>query len=140
MSDLERIEHFISEHHQLSLATFAEGVLSACTVFFVYDNKNTSFIFASSEESEHSQNIIHSPSVAASIAVETKEVGIIKGLQIKGSASLSKSKMHSKRYYNVFPYARLIKSVFWVLHVEQFKFTDNRLGFGKKLLWNRPTQ
>ena len=36
-----------------------------------------------------------------------------------------------------FPYAVLMKTTLWILEIEYIKMTDNRLGFGKKLIWEK---
>ena len=40
-------------------------------------------------------------------------------------------------YLKRFPFAALLKTNLWVLEIETIKFTDNRLGFGTKLKWQR---
>jgi len=38
-------------------------------------------------------------------------------------------------YLKRFPVAILMKTNLWVVKVRYIKMTDNRLGFGKKLIW-----
>ncbi len=38
-----------------------------------------------------------------------------------------------KRY----PFAILMKTQLWVVDLDFIKLTDNRLGFGKKLIWKK---
>ena len=42
-----------------------------------------------------------------------------------------------KAYLKRFPYAAIAPLSLWVLKAHTLKHTDNTLGFGKKLLWNR---
>ena len=74
--------------------------------------------------------------VAASILLETRTVGKIQGLQITGKVkpAIDGDKM---RYIKDFPYAVVADLSLWRLEAEMMKFTDNRLGFGKKLIWQR---
>ena len=67
-------------------------------------------------------------------------MGTLRGLQIQGSvfqllASLEKEAQRA--YCKRFPVANLMELNLWQLDVTYFKFTDNRLGFGKKLIWKR---
>ena len=39
-----------------------------------------------------------------------------------------------KKYLKRFPYARLMETTLWTLKLSFVKYTDNRLGFGKKLI------
>jgi len=43
--------------------------------------------------------------------------------------------MAKKIYYKRFPYAIGTQSTFWLLTLQYAKLTDNRLGFGKKIIW-----
>lgn len=40
-------------------------------------------------------------------------------------------------YLKRFPFAALMDTTLWVLQIDYAKMTDNRLGFGKKLIWER---
>ena len=40
-------------------------------------------------------------------------------------------------YLKKFPYAVLMKTSLWDLWIIYIKMTDNRLGFGKKLIWEK---
>jgi len=40
-----------------------------------------------------------------------------------------------RAYLARFPYAILKPAPFWAIELHAVKFTDNRLGFGKKLYW-----
>ena len=39
-------------------------------------------------------------------------------------------------YLRRFPYAVVADLTLWTMRPTSMKFTDNRLGFGKKLLWH----
>lgn len=43
-----------------------------------------------------------------------------------------------KDYFKKHPVALLMPGEIWALQVNQIKMTDNTLGFGKKIIWNRP--
>jgi len=133
-----KVYTFIKEHHVLSLATVSEvGESSSCSVFYAFDEENLFFIFASDEKTEHMQNILFQNKVSASVHFETKEVGTIRGLQLKAEVSEGKAE-DKKRYLKVFPYARVMPNLqVWRMKVLNFKYTDNRLGFGKKETWYR---
>jgi uncharacterized protein YhbP (UPF0306 family) len=40
-------------------------------------------------------------------------------------------------YIKRFPYAAVAPLNIWVIEPDFMKLTDNTLGFGKKLIWNR---
>ncbi|MBN2815281.1 MAG: pyridoxamine 5'-phosphate oxidase family protein [Campylobacterales bacterium] len=134
---LKKITHFIHEHHVLTLATSHANRPHACSLFYAYDVDTQSFIVASSDETQHIQDIIHNPLIAGNILLETNEVGKIQGLQFKGVIEESLKENQNRLYFKRFPYAKVLSPKLWIIEVESFKMTDNRLGFGKKLFWNR---
>jgi len=133
MNDLEKIESFIEKHHALSLATSDGYELSVCSLFYVYSAR--CFVVASSEDTTHIKHVMKNQKVAGNILLETKEVGKIQGLQFRGSFTTLEDKSLKKLYFKRFPYALTMKTKLWKIEVNCFKLTDNRLGFGKKLIW-----
>ncbi len=75
------------------------------------------------------------PTIAASIVWETKLVGKIQGLQLTGKVVTSDAE-DEKCYIKRFPYTALAELTLWAIEPEFIKFTDNTLGFGKKLIWS----
>lgn len=132
-----RIEEFISEHHVLTLATATlNGEPYCCNAFYAYDKKSGAFIFTSDSSTHHGKMMTENQNVAASILLETRTVGKIQGLQITGKvkAAIDGDKF---LYIKHFPYAVVADLSLWRLEADMMKFTDNRLGFGKKLIWQR---
>ena len=133
---VKKIEAFLEKHHLLSLATSAHDRPQSASLFFAYDPINIAFVVASDTKTEHIQNVLINSAVSGTVALETEEVGKIQGLQFK-AVMLPADKGASKLYYKVFPYALAMQPKLWTITLEQMKFTDNRLGFGKKLYWER---
>ena len=133
----KRIEGFIAEHHVLTLATATPcGEPYCCNAFYAYDKASGAFIFTTDLSTHHGKMMAENERVAASILLETRTVGKIQGLQITGKVkpAIDGDKM---RYIKDFPYAVVADLSLWRLEAEMMKFTDNRLGFGKKLIWQR---
>lgn len=137
MSDLEKISSFIEEHHVMSLATAVDDELSVCSLFYAYDASILSFIVASSDETTHIQHIKKKSNIAGNILLETKSVGKIQGLQFRGEFLELKDRTLKAKYFKIFPYALALNPKLWQIKVNYFKMTDNRLGFGKKIIWQR---
>lgn len=134
---LVKIEEFLTQHHVLTLATSNATELSACSLFYVYDEKERVFVVASANDTEHIQNLQHSNKVAGNIPLETKEIGVIRGVQFKATMQLVEDNRLKKLYYKAYPYALAMLPTLWKVEIKSFKMSDNRLGFGKKLLWSR---
>ncbi|MBL0708933.1 MAG: pyridoxamine 5'-phosphate oxidase family protein [Sulfurimonas sp.] len=133
--NLEKIVHFIREHHVLSLATSDGKMLSSCNLFFAYGEKELSFVVASSDDTTHIGNILKHPEVAGSIVLETKTVTNIQGLQFRGVFSVLQDNELKKLYFKTFPFSIALSPKLWKIKVDYFKLTDNTLGFGKKIIW-----
>lgn len=133
---LEKIERFLAKHHVLTLATFADGEVSACSLFYAYDPACQRFIVASSDETTHIRHIAKNQNVAGNILLETKIVGKIQGVQFRGKF-LEAEPSVSAIYFKRFAHAVIMQPKLWKIEVDSFKMTDNTLGFGKKLIWKQ---
>lgn len=133
--DLEKISTFLNEHHVLTLATSDGDELSACSLFYSYSSEKNSFVVASSDDTTHIKHINKNKKIAGNILLETKEVGKIQGVQFRGEfLELDDSELRSL-YFKTFPYALAMNPKLWLIKVDYFKMTDNRFGFGKKIIW-----
>ena len=132
-----KIEKFIKAHHVLTLATATlNGEPYCCNCFYAYDNESAAFIFTSGKETHHAQMMEQNSRVAASIVLETRTVGKIQGLQITGHIKTAKDS-DKTLYIKRFPYTAIADLTLWRLEADFMKLTDNTLGFGKKLIWQR---
>ena len=132
------IVEFINKHHLLTLATSKDNVAYCCNVFYVFNHENNSFIFSSDTKTKHAQDFIANPNVAGTIALETKEISKIQGVQLLGEIQElngEKLKIAKEQYIKAYPYARLMETHLWEMELTFAKMTHNRLGFGKKLIW-----
>lgn len=132
---LEKIVPFIQKHHTLSLSTCKDGLPSTCTLFYAYENETNSFIVASDAKTEHIQNVLSNSQVSGTVYLQTNIVGKIQGVQFKGE--MMPCKDSNKIYLKRFPYALAMDPTLWRIRVDHLKMTDNTLGFGKKLIWER---
>ena len=134
----KRIVDFIGEHHVLTLATVAENAPWCANCFYVYLEEENCFVFTSDDKTKHVQDVETNKNVAGSVVLETQTVGKIQGIQFRGIMERPDKGIDGKAkkaYLKKFPYAVLMKTSLWVLKPEYIKMTDNRLGFGKKLIW-----
>jgi uncharacterized protein YhbP (UPF0306 family) len=137
----QKIIDFIGEHHILTLATSRDNAPWCATCFYVYLQEQNLFIFTSDHETRHIRDVVDGKNdrVAGAIALETKIVGKIRGIQFTGLIAAIKEGDRKKAlsaYLRRFPVARLMPGLhLWSLCPDYIKMTDNRLGFGKKLVW-----
>lgn len=133
---LEKIERFLAKHHLLSLATSAGNVPQSASLFYAYDSEQVAFIVASDTKTEHIHNVLLNDIVSGTVALETDEVGKIEGIQFKARMYRVTHK-EGTLYFKAYPFAKVMNPELWRIELQHIKLTDNRLGFGTKLLWQR---
>lgn len=133
---LEKIETFLAKHHLLSLATVRDNLPHSANLFYAYDEERVTFIVASETKTEHIQNVLCNANVSGTVALETDEIGKIEGIQFRATMEKIVHKEGSI-YFKQFPYAKVMNPQLWRIELTHIKLTDNRLGFGKKLTWQR---
>ncbi len=120
----------------MTLATQGTQGVYCANAFYAYDSVSAGLIFSTDTTTRHGLEMVANPSVAASIVLETKVVGRIQGVQIMGRI-VEASSNDTKLYLSKFPYSIVMDLSLWRLEIDHAKLTDNTLGFGKKLIWNR---
>jgi hypothetical protein len=132
------IVQFIKKHHVFNLAVYSDGMLWTASCFYAFWQEEMALVFLSDEDTKHSQMMLSNPNVVGTITLETRIIGKIQGLQFIGEVQkLEKesSSLTKRLYYKRFPYTLGTQSAFWLLTIHYAKLTDNRLGFGKKIVW-----
>ncbi len=134
----QRVLDFIIEHHIFTLATSRDNIPYTSTCFYVYLPEINLFVFTSDKSTRHIQDVEQQQAVAGAIALETSIVGKIRGIQFTGIIKELEGQELSvaqKAYIRRFPIAILAKTTLWGITPNFIKMTDNRLGFGKKIIW-----
>jgi len=136
----KKIVEFLKKHHVLTLATCIELQPWCANCFYTFLEDEAALIFTSGNETRHIQETLKNSKVAGSVVLETSIVNKIQGIQFTGKLGLPEKGMIDKAkyaYLKRFPFAALMDTTLWVLYIDHLKMTDNRLGFGKKLIWER---
>jgi len=136
----KRIIEFIKKHHVLTMATSNKNMPYCANCFYVYMEDKNALVFSSDKTTKHIQDIEGQNIIAGSIVLETNIIGKIQGVQFQGIIKEPEGELlikAKKAYLNKFPVSMLIKTTLWVTELTFIKFTDNRLGFGKKLIWRK---
>jgi uncharacterized protein len=133
-----RIIKFLRKHHVLTIATTVENEPWCANCFYAYLEEENLLVFTTDADTRHGKEFIKNPLVAGSVVLETMVIGRIRGIQFQGIVSEPEGEMLTKAkwaYLKKFPPAVLMDTHLWVVKPTLIKMTDNRLGFGKKLLW-----
>jgi len=134
----KRIIKFFRKHHVLTIATTVDNEPWCASCFYVYLEEENAIVFTSDLKTRHGKEFLKNVLVAGTVALETLVIGKIRGIQFQGTVSESFGEMAEKAkrsYLKRFPVAMLMETHLWIVKLSFIKYTDNRLGFGKKLVW-----
>ncbi len=137
-----RFLKFIGEHHVLTLAVSQNNIPWCAHCFYCFLPSRHLFVFTSDPDTRHISDYLASGNniVSAGVFLETRMIGKIRGLQMTGAMRLlggEDLKEARKAYLSAFPVARFTKLHLWGFEPDYMKLTDNRLGFGVKLVWKQ---
>ena len=140
------VDQFLASHHVLCLATIVDGAAYTAALFYDYSARRVAFYFLSSSNTVHARSVLASPTVAASVFSQDRNVALLQGIQLTGRAvgvpvAAAQSEPAFLDYQAKFPECRQLlhdKSLyFFTLTADWIKFTDNTAGFGRKYIWSR---
>jgi uncharacterized protein len=134
----KRMVRLLNRHHLMTVATTIENKPWCASCFYAWDNNEKWFVITTDTATRHGKEFAANPCVAGTIALETHRVGRIRGVQFTGritEADEETLKKARKDYLLKFPYALMADLHLWIIRPDYIKLTDNRLGFGKKIIW-----
>ncbi len=129
---------FFRKHHVLTIATTVNNEPWCANCFYIYLEEVNALVFTTDPGTRHGQEFLKNTLVAGSVVLETSIIGEIRGIQFQGIVSEPEGEMllKAKRaYLKRFRLALLMEIHLWIVKLTYLKLTDNRLGFGKKLIW-----
>ena len=135
-----RIARFFRKHHVLTIATTVDNEPWCANCFYVWLEDENALVFTTDTGTRHGQEFLKNPLVAGSVVLETFVIGRIRGIQFQGVVSEPTGELAvkvKKAYLKRFPVAMLMDTRLWIVSLTLIKMTDNRLGFGKKLIWQK---
>jgi uncharacterized protein YhbP (UPF0306 family) len=136
----ERISSFIMSQTNLTIAVSENDVPYCANCFYAYLEKQNVFILKSKEETNHIRVALKNNNVAGTIIPDSLDKARIQGIQFRGifSKPVDEFLHHAKKvYYAKFPFAKFVTGDIWTIEVCAIKYTDNKLGFRKRLNWKK---
>lgn len=137
----KRIIEFIMKQTCTSICCAGENGNPYCfSCFYAFNPAVGLLYYKSSPDSYHSKLIQSSPEIAATILPDKLNRLMPKGIQLQGRVLELLHPMATNAstiYYKKYPIAMAIKGEVFTISLTQIKMTDNSLGIGKKILWNR---
>ena len=141
MDELAHCLHYLAGQHVLTLCTRHGDEFWAANCFYVVDNEDISFWLMTEPSTQHGRLMVASPSVVGTVSAQTESVSQLQGVQFEGVIALAQGDTGQRgleAYQQRFPIAKQKSAPLWQLKINRLKMTDNQLGFGTKLLWQRP--
>jgi uncharacterized protein YhbP (UPF0306 family) len=138
-----RIIKFFRKHHVLTIATTVDNEPWCANCFYVYLEEENALVFTTDNDTRHGKEFMENPKVAGAVVLETMIIGKIQGIQFQGIVSEPEGEILSKAkwaYLKKFPPAALMDTHLWIVRLTLIKMTDNRFGFGKKLIWTHDSR
>jgi len=135
-----KVIRFFRKHHVLTIATSVDNEPWCANCFYVYLEEENGLVFTTGTDTRHGSEFLKNQLVAGSVVLETKIVGMIRGIQFQGIVSEPEGDLLAKAkngYLRRFPVAALMDTHLWIVRLSHIKMTDNRLGFGKKIIWSK---
>lgn len=136
----KKILTYIKKNKVLTMATSVSHQPYCAICFYVFDEQLNTLIFLSDITTKHITDALSNKKVAGTITTEVLTVAKIQGIQFTGEFihPTKEQEIHFyDKYYSKFPFAKAKPSPIWGIQLSSIKMTDNTLGFGKKLLWDR---
>jgi uncharacterized protein len=133
-----KIIRFFRKHHVLTVATTVNNEPWCANCFYVYLEEENALVFTTGNDTRHGKEFSLNSLVAGTVVLETMVIGKIRGIQFQGEVSEPEGDLlvrAKSRYLKRFPVAILMDTQLWVVKLTYIKMTDNRLGFGKKIIW-----
>ncbi|MGE4529096.1 MAG: pyridoxamine 5'-phosphate oxidase family protein [Rhodospirillaceae bacterium] len=140
MTDTDKIIAYIKSNHVLTLCSARGSTPWAANCFYAFDERSMSLFFLSDLSTRHGCELRDNPLVAGTVSSQQASVAKIRGLQFEGVALRLTGEDEARGralYYRRFPIARLHPAPLWAAVPSYLKYTDNTLGFGRKLHWRR---
>jgi uncharacterized protein YhbP (UPF0306 family) len=140
MDALTTISRWLKKQHVVTYCLTREDDIWCANAFYVFDAGRVAFYLLSDTDTRHGQMANGRARVAGTVNGQPKTVALIRGVQYRGELRLLEGdEAEEKRalYCRRFPVARAMSAPVWAIRLDELKFTDNTLGFGKKLSWLR---
>ena len=137
----DRIDKFIEKQTCASVCCMDERNLPYCfSCFYFYNREETLLHYKTTANTHHAELLLKNPAIAGTILPDKLNMIRIKGVQLTGmvlSNDHPLAKNASAGYYKKYPVALSMPGEIWTIQINTIKFTDNTLGFGTKMKWER---
>ena len=137
----EHIIRFIEKQRVATICCVDVANKPYCfSCFYAFDREKELLYFKSSGNSLHAKYLENNSGVAGTVQPDKLNVLAIQGIQFTGYVyeADEQSMNEAKRFYHKkYPFALAMPGDIWIIDPEYIKMTDNSMGFGKKIIWEK---
>ena len=140
METLTAVSRWLAKQHVVTWCVYHEGELWCANALYLFDAQKMAFYVLTEDKTRHAQMSGPRAPIAGTVNGQPKTVALIRGVQFKGEIRRLEgleSEAARNAYNRRFPVARMLPAPVWEIRLDEVKFTDNTLGFGKKMHWLR---
>jgi uncharacterized protein YhbP (UPF0306 family) len=140
LSDHSHLIRYLKKQHALSLCATNGDDLWCANCFYVFDDASMAFWLMTEPDTRHGALMQANSRIAGTVNGQPKSVLLIKGVQYQGIIQLLSGEREAvarHAYQKRFPVAKKVTAPLWEITLDELKMTDNALGFGKKIVWQR---
>ncbi len=142
-NEILKIWNYINTNHVISVSTTWNNEIWSASLFYVSDHIQNCVWVMTDESTMHGAFMSKNNIISGTISSQESNIQKLKGIQYLGNITLINSgdeyENGLRLYQKKFPIAHVHKKALWKLLFTKIKFTNNTLGFGTKLIWERET-
>lgn len=134
------IVDYLNANSVFSLSTSNNGEPHSAICFYAFESANKQIVFLSSSSTRHIIEGLKNDKVSGAVFNQETSISKIQGVQFSGDFSKVNKTDYTKFrsiYLKKFPMARFLNSELWKIQLTHVKMTNNSMGFGKKIIWER---
>ena len=128
---------YLLSNHVLSLSANFEEECWSASLFYAGDPDNNAVYIMTDPATQHGALMLKNPVITGTICDQNADVSSLKGIQFKAFAAITATNDAMALYLERFPVAKKMAGTLWKINFTVLKYTDNSLGFGTKLIWNK---
>ncbi|MXP66422.1 YhbP family protein [Pantoea sp. Nvir] len=140
MSNHGHLVRYLKKQHVLSLCCHSASDLWCANCFYIFGEVRMVFWLMTEHHTRHGILLQSNSQVAGTVNSQPKTVLLIKGIQYSGTIVSLKGDTEEqvrRLYQKYFSVAHKVSAPLWEIRLDKIKMTDNSLGFGKKIFWQR---
>ncbi|WP_424406578.1 pyridoxamine 5'-phosphate oxidase family protein [Pasteurella sp. PK-2025] len=136
----KRIVNFIKKHYLCSISCCDGNRPWSNAIYYVFDEKQECLIYITTDSTYHAQVMCQNPYVSGVIAMPTRFIPSLQGVQFTGIAKKlegEEAEAALRFFKKSFSHHMIDPLSVWAIDLEYIKLTDRSLGLYGKVEWHK---